>query len=231
MKILIAASDPREFTGLVTRSEAVFKAPSGPDWARSGRLGEYDVLLVANGVGRRRVAAAIDAAISDFRPDALVSTGFCGAVAPELGLNEIVVATEVADSRARYATTPLAAAANHRRGVVRTIDHIAQTAEERRFWRSTGAIAVEMEAAAVAGRAQARSLPFYCIKAVSDLADETLAIDLNAALRPDGHFDTIKVLGLTLRHPLARVPELLRLRSRSARAAKRLGDFLADCRF
>ncbi len=88
-----------------------------------------------------------------------------------------------------------------------------------------------MEAAAVAERALARGIPFYCVKAVSDLADETLANDLNAAMRPDGHFDTIKVLGSTLRHPLVRVPELLRLRRRSARAAICLGDFFADCRF
>ena len=88
-----------------------------------------------------------------------------------------------------------------------------------------------MEAAAVAARAQAYGLPFYCIKAVSDLADETLTIDLNAALRPDGHLDTIKILGSTLRHPVARGPELLRLRSRAVRAGNSLGDFFANCRF
>jgi adenosylhomocysteine nucleosidase len=231
MKILIAASEPREFAGLLAHASAGWRTVAAADWARSARLGAHELLLVANGAGASHVAAGIDATFSGFRPDALVSTGFCGAVAPELGLTEIVVATEVADDQAHYTVAPLAAAANHRRGVVRTIDHIAQTAEEKRFWRSTGAIAVEMEAAAVAGCAQARSLPFYCIKAVSDLADETLAINLNAALRPDGHFDTIKVLGITLRHPLVRVPELLRLRSRSAQAANSLGDFFADCRF
>jgi hypothetical protein len=115
--------------------------------------------------------------------------------------------------------------------VIRTIDHIAQTAKEKHAWRSTGALAVEMEAGAVADRARSLGLPFYCIKAVSDLADETLTIDLNAALRPDGHFDTIKVLGSTLRHPLFRIPELLRLWRRSAGAANCLGDFFADCRF
>jgi len=230
MKILIAASEPREFAGLVARAEALSEMP-GAGWARSARLGAHDLLLVANGAGSRRVAAAIDAALSGFCADALVSAGFCGAVAPELGLAEIVVATEVANDHASYAVAPLEAAANHRRGVVRTIDHIAQTAEEKRIWRSTGAIAVEMEAAAAAQRAQTLGLPFYCIKAVSDLADETLAIDLNAALRPDGHFDTIKILGSTLRHPVVRVPALLRLRSRAVRAANSLGDFFVDCRF
>ena len=94
-----------------------------------------------------------------------------------------------------------------------------------------GAIAVEMEAAAVARQAQALGVPFYCVKAVSDVADESLSIDFNAALRQDGHFDTISILGAVLRHPLAGVPELFRLRNRSVRAANSLGDFFADCRF
>jgi len=231
MRILIVAADPREFSGLLARVPAVQRAGVAADWARTARLGEHDLLLVANGAGPRRAATAVEAALSAFRPDAMVSTGFCGAVAPELAPAGIVVATEVADNEARYAAARLGAAVHHRQGVVRTLDHIAQTIEEKRFWRSAGAIAVEMEAAAVAQRAQALGIPFYCIKAVSDVADESLSINFNAALRPDGHFDTISILGSVLRHPLAGVPELFRLRSRSVRAANSLGDFFADCRF
>jgi hypothetical protein len=88
-----------------------------------------------------------------------------------------------------------------------------------------------MEAAAVAERANVRSLPFYCIRVVSDLACEDMANDFNKALRSDGHFATMNILAGTLRKPLVRLPELLRLRSRCARAARLLGDFIADCRF
>jgi len=226
MKLLIAAAEPMEFRGLVARaSMSRHAALPGTGWARSARLGKHDLLLVANGAGARHVAAAIDASLPAFRADALVSTGFCGAVVAELEPAGIVVATEVAGREVRYPAAPLEAAASHLRGVVHTVDHVVQTVEEKRFWRSAGAVAVEMEAAAVAGRAQAHGLPFYCIKAVSDLAEETMAIDLNAALRPDGHFDTIKILGSTLRHPVTGVPELFRLRSRAFRAAGRLGDF------
>lgn len=231
MRLLIAASEPREFTGLLARAVDVRRAAVDADWARAARLGTHELLLVANGAGPRRTAAAVSAALAGFPADALASTGLCGAVEPDLRPSQIVVATGVAYGEARYATAPLECALAHRRGVIRTIDHIARTAEEKRFWCSTGALAVEMEAAAVAERALAGGIPFYCVKAVSDLADETLANDLNAALRPDGHFDTIKVLGSTLRHPLLRVPELVRLWRRSTQAAICLGDFFADCRF
>ena len=231
MKLLVACSEPMELRGVLARASAVRNAGSRSDWSRLARLNDHELLMVANGAGPQRAGAAVDAALAGFRPDALVSTGLCGATVPELRPAQIVVATAVAFGDARYRSTPVKSAFPHSTGVVRTIDHIAQTAKEKQFWRDTGAIAVEMEAAAVAQRAQAAGLAFYCIKAVSDLANETLQIDLNTALRPDGHFDTIKVLGSTLRHPLARVPELLRLWRRSGRAAFCLGDFLADCPF
>jgi adenosylhomocysteine nucleosidase len=231
MTLLVVTSEPMELRGLLARATAVRKPEVKADWARAASLGGHDLFLVANGAGRERARAAVDAALAALRPDAFVSTGFCGAVEPGMEPAQIVVATKVAYGDAAYTPAPLHSDFPHRTGVVRTIDHIAQTAEEKRFWRSTGAIAVEMEAAAVAERAVAAGLPFFCVKAISDLANETLQIDLNGALRPDGHFDTMRVLGSTLRHPLARVPELVRLWRRSGRAANYLGDFFADCRF
>jgi NADPH:quinone reductase-like Zn-dependent oxidoreductase len=90
---------------------------------------------------------------------------------------------------------------------------------------------VEMEAGGVAERAVARGVPFYCVRVVTDMAGEDMANNFNGALRPDGHFATINILQGALRHPLVRLPELLRLRNRCVRAARVLGDFIADCRF
>jgi nucleoside phosphorylase len=231
VKLLVAASEPQEFSGILARASHAGCPAVSADWARSAWLGPHELLLIANGAGVHRTGQAVDAALTQFPADALASTGLCGAVSPELHVAEVVVATCVAYEDALYPAAVVKTADLHRCGVVRSIDHIAQTATEKKHWHSTGAIAVEMEAAAVARRAQDLGLPFFCIKAVSDLSNETLANDLNAALRPDGHFDTIKVLGSTLRHPLVRVPELLRLWRRSARAASILGEFFADCRF
>ena len=66
-------------------------------------------------------------------------------------------------------------------GPIASIDHVAQTVAEKRQLRKTGAIAVEMEAAAVLERARAWKVPFYCVRAVSDRASEGFALDLNAA--------------------------------------------------
>jgi nucleoside phosphorylase len=116
-------------------------------------------------------------------------------------------------------------------GVVCSIDHVAQTAEEKRRLRASGGSVVEMEAGGVAERAAALGVRFYCVKAVTDLAGEDMANDFNRALRPDGHFAIIEILQGALRHPLVRLPELIRLRKRCVRGARALGDFIAACRF
>ena len=230
MKFLIAASDRREFNG-ITGSGALQTSFGSVNWSRTARLGSHELMLVANGAGARRAAAAVEAAIPHFRPDALVSTGYCGALAPGLKVAEIIVATEVVAGDARYPAHSIESRLPHRTGVVLTSGRIAQTVAERQALHRTGAMAVEMEAAGVAECARAHHLPFYCVKSVTDLAEETLANDYNKALREDGQFDTIVLLAGTLRHPFARIPELLRLQRRCAWASRVLGAFFADCRF
>ena len=51
-----------------------------------------------------------------------------------------------------------------------------------------------MEAAGVARAAEDLGVPFYCIRAVSDLAGEDFANDFNAALTPDGRFSTLRLV-------------------------------------
>jgi adenosylhomocysteine nucleosidase len=230
-RILMVAADAMEFPGILRHASGVAHTKLGVDWSRSARLGNYEVMLVANGMGTQRAAAAVDAALKQFDAEAIVSTGFCGALEPDLKTADVIVGTAVsAGSHTLPALCPTSER-RHRRGVVCSIDHVAQTAEEKRRLRAGGASAVEMEAGGVAERARARGVPFYCVRVVTDLADEDMANNFNQALRPDGHFATINILRGALRNPLVRLPELLRLRNRCVRAAGELGDFIADCRF
>ena len=128
-----------------------------------------------------------------FRPEAIVSTGFCGALDRALDVAEVVVATAWWPRTAAHgAQRRLAARPRTHRGVVCSIDHVAQTAAEesaparrRSVRRGNGGRWRGRACRKLAG------LPFYCIRAVTDLAGENMANDFNAALRSDGHFDTI----------------------------------------
>jgi len=231
MRLLVVASDPMEFKGILKHATAAKPANLPVDWSRTAILNGNEVLLIANGIGWARAAAAVDAAHS-FAPQALISTGFCGALDPFLNIADIVVATNLSPSRDRKGADLPQSPNSHCKAPIYSSNRIAQTAAEKlALFTQTHAAAVEMEAAGVSERAQTLRLPFYCIKAVSDLANETMVNDFNAALRPDGHFDTMLIIRRSLRHPAARLPELIRLRNRSVRASNALGEFFADCKF
>ena len=230
MRVLLVASDSREFRGILAHAERARRISIGVDWARTARLNGHDVLLVANGVGRRRAAAAGDAAWTIFPADRVISTGFCGALDPVLRLSEIVVAACVSTQTRRFSAVPIAGPTPAVTGNICTIDRVARTASEKQALRAPGALAVEMEAGGVAEWAESVGLPFSCVKTVTDLPSEDMANDFNKALRSDGHFATMHILRDALRHPGARIPELIRLQQRCARAARTLGDFFADCR-
>ncbi|MEI9974742.1 MAG: hypothetical protein WDO73_23470 [Ignavibacteriota bacterium] len=152
-------------------------------------------------------------------------------MAPELQIGDIVVGTAVSAGGRDFPALTLPAESRITPGWWCSIDHVAGTVAEKGFLRAQGGSAVEMEAGGVAEKVWARGLQFYCIRVVTDLAGENMANDFNLALRPDGHFATISILSRALRDPLVRLPELIRLRNRCVRAARVLGDFIADCRF
>jgi len=244
VNLLFVASDPMEFRGLLAHATAVreaqsseLKKPVMARWSRLAKLGSDEVLFVADGAGPDRAAAATDAGVKSFDAQAIISTGFCGALSPELGIADLVSATSIEASDHTYmcamcdrppSLSPARSVPHP--GAIRSIPYIAQTAEQKRNLAANGAIAVEMEAAGIAARAESYGLPLYCIRAVTDLAGETLANDFNKALRLDGQFDTILILKGSLLHPLVRLPELFRLRKRCMRAAHVLGDFFAYSR-
>ena len=147
MKILMVAADRMEFPGILARCSRVSRAHLGVVWARSAALGTHQVVLVANGAGAQCAAEAVDAALRGFPSDVIVSTGFCGALAPILDIADIVVGSAIsAGSRSLKALYPECARPHHI-GVVCSIDRVAQTAVEKRELRSTGGSVVEMEAA------------------------------------------------------------------------------------
>lgn len=226
MRILFVAADPMELRGMLARASEVRPSSAPARFAREARIADYDALLVANGMGWKRAAAAV-AAGDSFGPEAIVSTGFCGALAPDLDIADVVAATSVVGAGRDCPARPIGL----RTGVIVSIDHVAQTAAEKRKLRESGAVAVEMEAAAVGLAATGRGTPFYCVRAVTDLAEETMVNDFNRALRDDGHLDTIITLRGALCRPSSRIPELIRLRRRCVRAAEALGEFFVGCRF
>ena len=87
-----------------------------------------DIRTVANGAGPHHAAAAVDDVLRTFRPEAIISMGFCGALDPSLAIADIVVGTTIFGGDRAFPAEPPVTSAPHRSGPVRTTDHIVGTA-------------------------------------------------------------------------------------------------------
>lgn len=192
-----------------------------PDGTLLMQRGEVAVIAAAKGMGAARAEQAIAAAETYGRLDALISFGWAGGASCGVQPGTAYEVGEVIDQKTgeRYAT---AAAANPIKLV--TIDHVADREEKRRLAETYLASLVDMEAATVARLAQERQIPFYCWKAVTDIATEDLP-DFNQFLDADGQLRTGQLAKYVLTRPQY-AAALLRIGRNSKSGAEALAETL-----
>jgi adenosylhomocysteine nucleosidase len=100
-------------------------------------------------------------------------------------------------------------------------------AEKLLLGEETGALAVDMESAAVMRQAAAAGVPALALRAISDRAGESLPLDFNLCLDTHGQLRLARLLLLLARHPRAIGP-LTRLGRQSAAAGRSLARFIGD---
>ena len=153
-------------------------------WGYVGAAADGEPMLVqATGMGGPSAAIVLEE-LADLGVRRAVRVGTCGALDGGLGLGDAIVAsaTLVADGTARSlgAGTRVAAdtglcvalvrAGADRSGLIVTSDvFYDDDAERAEAWRAEGALAVEMEAAALFRVAERRGLAVGCVLAVTDL--------------------------------------------------------------
>lgn len=226
----IIAAEAQEFSGLLPHLRGVRALGWPVAYAVEARLREVPVTLAANGPGPQLARRAAALAAEHFPLSMFLSTGFCGGLAPELGVGEIIAASEICGEDGHHYPVRLPQTPA-RSGVIYSSDRVACTVAEKSDLRRTGAVAVEMEAAAVAGVAAEAGRVFYCVRVVSDTAADEFPLDFNAYRDPEGRFDRRRIAIAAVLHPFRRVPGLLRLKRNCDVAACKLGEFLANCRF
>jgi nucleoside phosphorylase len=192
--------------------------------------------MAANGAGPARAALLAEAALRESQRrsislGAVASVGLCGALDPALRVGDIVVGSAIHGPAGEFDAALPESDRSRATGPVASIAHVAQTADEKARLRASGAVAVEMEAAGIAPIVRQCKIRLFCIRSVSDLAEESFSVDLNRALRPDGRFSAARILLSVAARPLIRVPELWRLKGQRRAASEALGDFIASCRF
>jgi len=101
---------------------------------------------------------------------------------------------------------------------------VADESEKRRLASAYKVALVDMEAAAIARLAAMRSIPFYCIKGVSDALTDRLP-DFNRFLSPTGQFELAAFTLFSLIRPWY-WPSLVRMGENSHKASQSIAESL-----
>jgi adenosylhomocysteine nucleosidase len=178
------------------------------------------------GVGFDRARSAVHWLLQECTPRLVVVAGFAGALDSELKLGDIVIASEVIEAEDQVWRTALPAELGDetcgRLLTSRTL--IATRAHKQRLNRSTGAIAVDMESAAIAEACQAERVPCAVVRVISDSVEQELSPEL-VRIMGDGRVSLWKVLGAAARQP-GLIRQFWRLGRDSKFAAKKLANAL-----
>ena len=157
-----------------------------------GKSGENQVYVIQSGVGSDRALFAARAIASLTRFDFFISTGCAGALVSGLGSGDLIVAKEVVAGGSVWAVSGWLASSlllssrearvPVKEGRILTSPKILDTTEKKNLAaQKNKAIAVEMEAAAIAAIAAQNHIPFACVKVVLDeVSDELPRTDLRS---------------------------------------------------
>ena len=203
-------------------------------WA--GHRGPVSCRVIRSGIGPRNAEAAGRAIVAAMPLSAIISTGFACAL-NDAQIGDLLLGTEVVGDPLAADLQPLACAAQWTARAVQIskeagMQHITgrfvcrsqvlcRGEEKRALAAASGAIAVDMESAALAMVAREAAVPFTIVRAVSDRRDEDLPLDFNLFLRPTGWIEGMQAL---IGRPSS-VEGLNRLRKQSRMAADRLTEW------
>jgi adenosylhomocysteine nucleosidase len=239
----ITVALPHEAGALRTHFHAVTKTRFRHMTLEEGRIGDRDALLVVTGMGPDRAAASARFLFEQYAVTHLISTGYCGALRGGLACGDAVVAERCAflaepqagslsdlpllrrvEAALKQADIPI-----HLGTLITVAQPVLKSAEKELLGAKTGAIAVDMESAAVLRAAAESSKKIasvtvrFIVDALGDeLVDTGSFLDENAAVKP-----------LRLARELLRRPKLFQelpdLGRKAARARVSLTRFLGHC--
>lgn len=171
------------------------------------------------GVGPERASAGTERLLAALRPTRVLVAGVAGAVQPDLEVGDLLVPDAVVDGRSGATLRP------HREvpvggrpppgrgGVLATVARFGDPVPP-------GAVAVDMETAAVAAVCDAAGVPWDVRRTVSDARGD-VAPEVAGLVSPGGGVDGLALARLLVRRP-AEVATLLRLAGRTRLAMRAL---------
>ena len=174
--------------------------------AKVARAAGFQVIVGAG--DPRRTAELVELAAK--RAKFLISFGVAGGLAPHLRSGQVILSAEVIGSDRRWHPNQrfhrqvgeLARRIGALEGpVLGSSDILSTEIDKVRAWRSTGALAVDLESAIVARTAEAAGLPFLVLRTIADPATRELPPAALIPLWKNGTPALHRVFSEVLRRP------------------------------
>ncbi len=228
----IAVALPQEARAIARHCAAYMHAPRGED----------GVLLEITGVGGERAAAGARRLVAA-GADALLSWGTAAGLQPGFSPGALLVPESVIALDGEALDTDTAWHLRIRKRLAERLDVVVQPiaesasvlrtpADKQTMSAATGAVAADMESAALARAARQAGIPFLVIRAIADPASGTIPDSVSAAIGGAGEVRIAKLLGSLLMRP-RQWPQLIQLsrwfgaaQDTLMQAAKRAGPFM-----
>jgi adenosylhomocysteine nucleosidase len=219
-RIVIIAALPREVRPLVKK-----QCWSQTHIVHAGRritvFESAKAVILCAGIGAESARIATQAALEEYCPNLLISTGVAGSLMATLSAGRAFIAAHVID-----AATGSSYPCRSGEWTLLTAATILGPEEKHNAAERFQAHAVDMEAAAVARVAAEAHIPFLAAKAISDEIEAALP-PLNQFVQPDGQFAMRKFLLFAALHP-ASWPSIYKLARNSRKAAQALAVLLQN---
>jgi nucleoside phosphorylase len=198
-----------------------------------------DVAVLLTGVGQRpaRLALSKIAWGESGTLEYCISSGLAGGLRPEYSIAQVVASREIASEGVRdrngdpEVTSSSASLVSFASECGATVVNRFYSAEraigrpDEKKHLGKNADAVEMESFEILAAATDAGVPAVAVRAISDISDEPLPLDMNEVFNDEGQLSIPRVVGQVALHPQA-VPGLVRLGQQSKKAAESLAQFL-----
>jgi adenosylhomocysteine nucleosidase len=192
-----------------------------------GRIGNRDVAIVHTGVGAKNCNEGLEILLHKARPEFVITSGFAGAVSPDLRVGDLIMAENFSDLALLGLAKEILRNRKARPVKLFTSTSIIDSLAERdEIARRSGAAAVDMETGAVVPICAGHDMPLLSLRAISDSPNEpfpappSVLFDIDLQRTSYG-----RLTSYLLRHP-ASIPKLMRFYKQIAHARKMLTEAL-----
>jgi adenosylhomocysteine nucleosidase len=187
----IVAAMEREVSPFIRNSKVVTQENGGRFFKFYERA---NTVVVCGGIGVEAARRATEAVIELYGIEVVQSVGYAGALTSALRIGDVLSPSRVIDMRDGSSSQL------EGQGVLMTSSRVASAEEKGRLAQAYNADAVDMEAAAVAKGAEARSVGFSVLKVISDESDFEMP-GMDAFVNAEGQFQTGRFAMFALARP------------------------------